>query len=586
MITQDILEILLLLLVASLIAGFIVWLYMRSRWKMVSEERNWYSQKLTETENQYNNLLTQSGQLEISNQDLVKNLNAATAHSNSLASDLQGWKLRYDDLSKKVEEQQNRITFLAPFEAQSQTLTANLQAAETTMGQLNGDIAALNQLKASLEQQINDLNAKLKAQTDQNGELNVALQTTQGNINQLNTHIDGLNVDIAALNQLKTQLNEQIAQLQAQKQGLENDLLANQGQLNAATAVQLGLTNQLDNWQSKYVEQADASSLLSERAAELEALANKRADLNAELQTELNALKVQLDAANEAVALSQAQYDAAIATQVGVIHDLQTSGLQQTNHNNSGDLAHITQEYETLEAMYAELQAELNDCRNNQQTTAATALNSNTATTTDDDKPSWWRPAGEVQNPPALTNAATNVVVDFDRIGTATADEKDDLLIIKGIGPFIETRLHNLGIYTFRQIANFNAQDIEKVNAAIEVFAGRIERERWVDQARDFASNRELKSETDRLLSKVPLIDFERIGRATEAEKDSLESLKGIGTLIEKQLNQLGIYTFAQLAKFNAHDIAVISDAVVLYPGRIEREQWVEQAKERLAAAG
>ena len=58
--------------------------------------------------------------------------------------------------------------------------------------------------------------------------------------------------------------------------------------------------------------------------------------------------------------------------------------------------------------------------------------------------------------------------------------------------------------------------------------------------------------------------------------------MKGIGPMIERQLNQIGIYTFQQLANLNADDIEIISDAVVLYPGRVAREQWVEQAKERL----
>lgn len=73
--------------------------------------------------------------------------------------------------------------------------------------------------------------------------------------------------------------------------------------------------------------------------------------------------------------------------------------------------------------------------------------------------------------------------IDFDRIGTASPDDKDDLLIIKGIGPFIEKKLHSIGIYTFRQIANFTPEDEEKVNEVIEFFPGRIRREKWVEQA-------------------------------------------------------------------------------------------------------
>lgn len=76
--------------------------------------------------------------------------------------------------------------------------------------------------------------------------------------------------------------------------------------------------------------------------------------------------------------------------------------------------------------------------------------------------------------------------VNFDRIGRATAAEADDLKDIVGIGPFLERKLHSLGIYTFRQVANFTKEDITKVNELIEFFPGRIERDDWVAQAKGF----------------------------------------------------------------------------------------------------
>lgn len=79
--------------------------------------------------------------------------------------------------------------------------------------------------------------------------------------------------------------------------------------------------------------------------------------------------------------------------------------------------------------------------------------------------------------------------IDFGRIGTANANERDDLQRIKGIGPFIETKLNALGIYTFRQIANFTADDEDKVNEAIEFFPGRIRRDEWSKQAQTFVNN-------------------------------------------------------------------------------------------------
>jgi len=76
--------------------------------------------------------------------------------------------------------------------------------------------------------------------------------------------------------------------------------------------------------------------------------------------------------------------------------------------------------------------------------------------------------------------------IDFGRIGTSKEDEKDDLKIIKGVGPFIEKKLNALGIFTFKQIANFTDEDKDIVNDAIEFFKGRIKRDDWVGQAKDF----------------------------------------------------------------------------------------------------
>lgn len=76
--------------------------------------------------------------------------------------------------------------------------------------------------------------------------------------------------------------------------------------------------------------------------------------------------------------------------------------------------------------------------------------------------------------------------LNFDRIGVAGASEADDLKDIIGVGPFLERKLHSLGIYTFRQIANFTKDDVHKVNDIIEFFPGRIERDDWVGQAKTF----------------------------------------------------------------------------------------------------
>ncbi|MGB5452388.1 MAG: hypothetical protein WBM71_03140 [Sedimenticolaceae bacterium] len=67
--------------------------------------------------------------------------------------------------------------------------------------------------------------------------------------------------------------------------------------------------------------------------------------------------------------------------------------------------------------------------------------------------------------------------------------EADDLQVIKGIGPKIAAKLERLGIRRFEQIAGWTPEDIERVNEKLR-FKGRIEREKWIPQARALVAAR------------------------------------------------------------------------------------------------
>ena len=65
---------------------------------------------------------------------------------------------------------------------------------------------------------------------------------------------------------------------------------------------------------------------------------------------------------------------------------------------------------------------------------------------------------------------------------------------------------------------------------------------------------------------------------APAGDPDDLKRIKGVGAVLEKKLNRLGITRFAQVADFSADDIARV-DAVLDFKGRIEREDWIGQAR-------
>jgi NADH-quinone oxidoreductase subunit E len=69
----------------------------------------------------------------------------------------------------------------------------------------------------------------------------------------------------------------------------------------------------------------------------------------------------------------------------------------------------------------------------------------------------------------------------------ASDDRRDNLQEISGIGPVLEKRLHSLGVLTFAQIAAWSEENIAWVDSYL-AFKGRIERERWVEQARGLSA--------------------------------------------------------------------------------------------------
>ena len=60
--------------------------------------------------------------------------------------------------------------------------------------------------------------------------------------------------------------------------------------------------------------------------------------------------------------------------------------------------------------------------------------------------------------------------------------------------------------------------------------------------------------------------------------KDDLKRIKGIGPQNEGRLNNEGVIAFQQIADWTAKDQREMGERLA-FPGRIEREEWVKQAK-------
>lgn len=63
------------------------------------------------------------------------------------------------------------------------------------------------------------------------------------------------------------------------------------------------------------------------------------------------------------------------------------------------------------------------------------------------------------------------------------ADGADDLTRIKGVGPKLANALRELGITSFAEIASWDEAEIDRVDAQLGRFQGRIRRDDWKTQA-------------------------------------------------------------------------------------------------------
>jgi predicted flap endonuclease-1-like 5' DNA nuclease len=66
---------------------------------------------------------------------------------------------------------------------------------------------------------------------------------------------------------------------------------------------------------------------------------------------------------------------------------------------------------------------------------------------------------------------------------------RDDLCMLKGVGPKFADALHGIGFVNFQQIAGLSPIEIERLDEQLGAFRGRLTRDRIVEQADYLARN-------------------------------------------------------------------------------------------------
>ena len=75
-----------------------------------------------------------------------------------------------------------------------------------------------------------------------------------------------------------------------------------------------------------------------------------------------------------------------------------------------------------------------------------------------------------------------------------------------------------------------------------------------------------------------PASGFSDRPQASIGQPDDLKRIKGVGPVIEKKLKAMGVERFEQIANWTRTDVEKI-DTELKFRGRIDREDWIVQAK-------
>ena len=64
---------------------------------------------------------------------------------------------------------------------------------------------------------------------------------------------------------------------------------------------------------------------------------------------------------------------------------------------------------------------------------------------------------------------------------------------------------------------------------------------------------------------------------------DDLTQIKGVPKVLARKLHRVGVFYFWQIAEWSAEDVKYVDSKLADYRGRIERDEWVNQANELVA---
>ncbi|MCR9051115.1 MAG: helix-hairpin-helix domain-containing protein [Phaeodactylibacter xiamenensis] len=166
----------------------------------------------------------------------------------------------------------------------------------------------------------------------------------------------------------------------------------------------------------------------------------------------------------------------------------------------------------------------------------------------------------------------TNPKPFMDKIREQVA-ERDDLTRIEGIGNFLEKQLNDIGVYTYEEISSWDSERTQQVTETIGYFEGRIEKDKWVEQAAQLALQKQENPD-----------DFRTKVAPLSEDPTDLTIFEGIGPMVADALKTAGIGSWGELAAADTDRLREILEASGPNYNMHDPATWPAQA--RLATEG
>ena len=399
---------------------------------------------------------------------------------------------------------------------------------------------------------------------------------------------------VDVLENQKSKLNDETIALKMQLSKAESEIKTSQLKL---AALENEYTYKLQEKEKSFYDRDSVVRSLKEN------LQRREEELEGE-KKRAEALEVEL---NQALKASQESSDKA-QTQIGPLEDKlkkselqlhyyerEIEGLQKSLKEKEDDLAKVdTHNEQSLKAQIADLEKKLEE-QNVEKETLKKSL-SRTQEVEDELKTLKTKLKEEQEISTQKLQVLQN---DYEfKLNKALAEVKSSETQLAGIKEKLLRTQELVDTYKDENeklqeelASGQNSKDTSKVEEQlVQAALTNIKNNKEIEQLQKKASKTDaLVEELERLKKEIakqdntahtvmPAMTKPQLLTDPKGKSDNLQLIKGIGSKLESVLNTLGIFHFWQIAAWNKDEVAWVNEHLA-FSGRIEREEWIAQAK-------